>query len=100
MSYNLKLLKRAERDIGEILEYKADFYAGTADRFISELEKVLDRIAENPFVYQVYENNPRYRRAVVGDYLLFYRVFEKTRQARVYRVLHSKRDINQLFIAK
>ena len=90
-----KLLKLAERDLEKILEYKAKFYAGTAGRFIDELEKVLDDIAEFPLMYQAYENNPRYRRAIVNEYLLFYRVFEKSQSVRVYRILHGKRDLGK-----
>ena len=91
----MAFLKRAEKDLDEILSYKAKFYAGTADRFLDELEAVLDNIAGNPHVYQVYIHNDRYRRAVVMDHLLFYRVHEKPHTVKVYRVLHGKRDIEK-----
>jgi plasmid stabilization system protein ParE len=38
--------------------------------------------------------NPKYRRAVIEyDYLIFYQVEESTGRAKVFRVLHGKRDI-------
>ena len=91
-----KLLKLAERDLEEILEHKSQFYPGTAGRFIDALEKVLDNITEHPLMYQVYENNPHYRRAIVDEYLLFYRVFDDSKKTRVYRILHGKRDLTKL----
>ena len=88
-----KLLKLAERDLDEILEYKSLFYPGTAGRFIEDFEDVLDNITTFPFMYPVYENNPRYRRVVINEYLLFYRVLDDKQSVRVYRILHGKRDI-------
>ena len=91
-----KLLKLAERDLEGILEYKSMLYPGTAGRFIDELEEVLDNIAEFPLMYPVYENNPRYRRAIVNEYLLFYQVVDKKPKVRVCRILHGKRDLIKL----
>jgi plasmid stabilization system protein ParE len=98
MDYKIpKLLKRAENDLDEILTRKAELYAGTADRFIIELEKRLDNIAANPYMYQSYINNHRYRRAVLDEYLLFYRIIEETQEIKIYRVLHSKKDLRKYF---
>ena len=91
-----KLLKLAERDLEGILEYKSLLYPGTAGRFIDDLEEVLENIAQFPLMYPVYENNPRYRRAIVNEYLLFYRVVDKKPKIRIYRILHSKRDLVKL----
>ena len=96
MAYDISILKRATNDLDEILNNMATQYPGTASRFISELERVLTNIAENPKLYQVYTNNTQYHRAVIGDYLLFYRIFEESNSVRVYRVLHGKRDIKAL----
>ena len=90
-----KLLKLAERDVEDILEHKAMYYPGTTGRFIDDMEKVLDNISQYPLMYPVYENNPRYRRATINEYLLFYRVFNDSRNVRVYRILHSKRDLTK-----
>ena len=94
MDYKLIILKQAEKDLDEILDYKSKFYAGTADRFMDELEKRFDNIAGNPYICQKYIHDNRYLRAVVMDYLLFYRVIDKTHTVKVYRILHGKRNID------
>ena len=91
-----KLLKLAERDIEGILEYKSMHYPGTAGRFIDAIEEVLNNIAQFPLMYPVYENNPRYRRAIVNEYILFYRVVDTKPKVRIYRILHCKRDLIEL----
>ena len=96
MAYSVKILKRATNDLDEILNNMATQYPGTASRFINDLERVLANIAENPKLYQVYSSNPQYHRAIISDYLLFYRIFEESKNVRVYRVLHGKRDIKTL----
>ena len=95
MTHSIIFLKQAEKDLDEIVTYKAGFYARTADRFLDELDAVLNNIAGNPNIYQIYIHDDRYRRAVVTDYLLFYKVCEKTHTVKVYRVLHGKRDIEK-----
>ncbi|MCL1820611.1 MAG: type II toxin-antitoxin system RelE/ParE family toxin [Oscillospiraceae bacterium] len=95
MDYNIIFLERAENDLDEVLSYKSKFYAGTADRFMDELEAVLNRISKNPRVYQVYVYDGSYRRAVVMDYLLFYRICDDSHTVKIYRVLHGKRDIKE-----
>ncbi|MCL2081292.1 MAG: type II toxin-antitoxin system RelE/ParE family toxin [Oscillospiraceae bacterium] len=95
MGYDVFILKRAEKDLEEILTYKAGFYAGTAGRFIDELENVLEFVSGNPYVYRTYAQDARYRRAVVEDYLLFYKVYENPRAVKIYRVLHGKRQIEK-----
>ncbi len=98
MVYKLSLLKRAELDLEEILAYKAQYYAGTADAFLTALEKTLNGISGNPLMYPAYDNNPRYRRAVVEDYLLFYRVEKEASVVQVYRILHGRRDLRKFLM--
>jgi len=95
VAYKLIFLKRAEKDLDNISKYKAGFYPGTAIRFVDEVDRYRDIIEENPYAFPVYQYNPRYRRAVIMDYLLFYKVFDKSRKVKVYRVLHGKRDIEK-----
>ena len=95
MDYKVVMLNKAERDLCEILDYKTQFYPGTADRFIDEFKKKRESIAENPYMYQVYIHNKKYRRAIVLDYLMFYRVFDQSNIVRIYRILNGKIDLNK-----
>ncbi|GHV07748.1 hypothetical protein FACS189485_18480 [Spirochaetia bacterium] len=91
--YELKLLKRAAADIENICRYLSQFYPGTAGRFLDALEQSLDGLTQNPYMYAAYERNKTYHRAIVQDYLVFYKIFKSSKAIRVYRVLHGKRNI-------
>jgi addiction module RelE/StbE family toxin len=93
MIYEVKLLKRAVEDIDTICRYLAQFYPGTAGRFLDNLEQAMDGLAHNPYMYAGYEHNKLYRRMIVQDYLVFYRIFKTGKTVRIYRVLHGKRNI-------
>jgi plasmid stabilization system protein ParE len=93
MAYEVTLLKRSRIDIDEICQYKSQFYPGTVDRFLDELEKGLDSIADNPFICPEYYGNKKYHRMLVQDYLVLYQIFKTAKTVRVYRILHGKRDI-------
>ena len=99
MAYEAALLPLALSDIDEICLYYAQFYPGTAQRFLDELERGFDALAENPFMYQVSDINKSYRRFIVRDYLVFYKINEEKTQVNVYRVLHGKRDIEKTLLS-
>ncbi|GHV63033.1 hypothetical protein AGMMS49587_11720 [Spirochaetia bacterium] len=93
MVYELKLLKRAATDIEDICRYLSQFYPGTAGRFLDALEQSLDGLTQNPYMYAEYEGNKAYHRAIVQDYLVFYKIFKTSKTIRIYRILHGKRNI-------
>jgi plasmid stabilization system protein ParE len=85
----------AERDLCEIEEYLSQFYASTARSFFEQLKKKVLLLEDMPYMCPEYENDPYFRRMVVGDYLLFYSVEERRHLIIVHRIFHSKRDISQ-----
>jgi addiction module RelE/StbE family toxin len=95
MVYEVKLLRRAAKDIEEICQYLSQFYPGTPGRFLDELEKTLGGLAQNPYMSAEYERNKTYRRLIVQDYLVFYKIFKPGKMVKIYRVLHGKRDIGE-----
>jgi plasmid stabilization system protein ParE len=68
MTYEIKLLKKAVEDIDDICRYLAQFYPGTAGRFLDKLEKEMDNLGENPYLCQKYTEDVKYRRMVIQDY--------------------------------
>jgi plasmid stabilization system protein ParE len=76
MKYRIELVGSSRTDLLEIKKYLSQFYPGTVKRFAIEFNKHKKMILENPYMYQVYEPAPQYRRAIVGDYLVFYKVFD------------------------
>jgi addiction module RelE/StbE family toxin len=95
MVYEVKLLRKAAKDIEEICQYLSQFYPGTPGRFLDELEKTLDGLAQNPYMSVEYEGNKAYRRLIVQDYLVFYKIAKPGRVVKIYRVLHGKRNTGE-----
>jgi plasmid stabilization system protein ParE len=93
MAYEIQLLDRAVEDIDAISGYLAQSYPGTAGRFLDGLERSLDGLAQNPYMYAEYEHNRAYRRMLVQDYLVFYKIFKARKIVHIYRILHGKRNI-------
>jgi plasmid stabilization system protein ParE len=93
MDYEIKLLRRAIRDLDDVCAYLSGFYPGTVGRFLEALEQSLDAVAHNPSMYAEYNANKQYRRMIVHNYLVFYRIFETSEMIRVYRILHGRLDL-------
>jgi len=94
VAYDVKLLGIAENDIDEICEYLSQFYPSTPGKFLDALDKDLENVSRNPYMYPIYEYNKKYRRIVTNDYLVFYKIDEETNFVRVYRILHGKQNIS------
>ena len=91
------ILNLARDDLKEISEYLSAFGDNPPKKFRKSFESFCLRVAKMPYIYAQYESDQRYRRAVIEyDYLVFYKVEESSGQARIYRVLHGKRDILSL----
>lgn len=46
-------------------------------------------------MHEIYQEDTFFRRAVVENYLIFYNVGETEKIVRIYRILHSSRDLKQ-----
>ena len=83
-------------DIDEILNHIAEFDVEAANKFIRELMKKFHLLGENPSI-GVVKNN-----LIIGlrlfpykNYNIFY--FQTEFGVEIYRVLHSSRDVIQIF---
>ena len=96
MKYKIQYSHFAEDDVREIKKYLSQFYPSTKNNFLDELKRRIDFIRTNPSSYEVCDSNPAYRKMLVLEYVVFYRVDEDEKIVllyRLYRVLHGKRDV-------
>ena len=93
MKYKIHYSVFAKQDVKEIKSYLAQFYPGTPQKFIEELKKCIEFIKNNPKLYEVYDNNPTYRKMVILDYIAFHQINESEKSVPLYRILHGKKDI-------
>ena len=91
--FQLIYLPETVSDRAIIKAYLSQFYVGTSKRFFALLKKKIARLKEFPYSCPVFEDDPDYRKLVVGDYLVFYMVKEKKRTVEIHRIFHGSQDI-------
>jgi plasmid stabilization system protein ParE len=94
MSCRITFLEDAERDLDIIEEYLSQYFVETVRNFFEKLMKQVLFLENTPYMCPEYEDDPFFRRMVVGDYLLFYSVNEKRNLVIIHRIFHSSREIS------
>jgi len=92
MKYKINTLNSAFLDIKEIKQYLKQFYPSTVKRFVESYKQQTIRLKNNPYICERFIDDPDYRRLVMGDYLVFYKVYEEKKMIEIHRVLHGARD--------
>jgi plasmid stabilization system protein ParE len=97
MRYNIFVLLLANSDLREIYESLYDYGDNPPKKFRESFDKFIEDVSNMPYRFPEYERSPKYRKAALAyDYLIFYRVDEKNKTVKLYRVLHGKRNIENL----
>lgn len=102
MSYKLVVTKPAENDLADILQYiSKDLSAPkAASDFLDEVLKFYDNISENPLMYALCDNdrlkNKKYRKAIIKNYIMFYRADEENNTVYIMRFIYGRRDYIRL----
>ena len=81
----------AERELAEAVNWYEERSSGLGGKLFTAADVVMSRIGRGPKLYAVWQQNKRYRRAIIRDfpYAIFYRVYE-TRTV-VMAVAHTSR---------
>ena len=93
MKYRAKYLVTAKEDREAIKAYLDQFSTKAAARVFAKIKRNIEYAKSNPYIYEVYERRPDFRRIVVEDYLVFYQVNEKERLIEIHHILHGMIDI-------
>ena len=96
------ILKLARDDLKEIHNRLVEFGYTPPKKFRDSFTTFCTNITGMPFMYPEYDLNSKYRKAVIEyDYLVFYQIekINNKDRAKIYRVLHGKRDILPLLDA-
>lgn len=92
MGYDVKYLDTAKNDFKEIKatlsSYSHEFMAKTINAILDSIEY----LKENPLMYEAYRKDKRYRRIPIEEYIVFYRVKERTKQVEIMRILYGRRN--------
>ena len=93
MKYTLRFSLLAKQDKQDIKTYLSKFYPGTPHRFTASLKGHIANLKENPYIYPEYPENNTYRRMLVGNYVVFYKVDDAKNQIDIYRILRASWDL-------
>jgi toxin ParE1/3/4 len=98
MKRSVRVLRRAQNDLIEILNYVRRDRPNGADRLISKLFDAiesLEQLADRGMVPRDERlRSLGYRVLIEGEYLVFYKVLRT--QVRIYRVVHGRRRYRHL----
>jgi addiction module RelE/StbE family toxin len=92
VGYEVIMQKRAIKDFDDIIFYLSLFYPSTPEKFVAKFEQGVNVIAETPYLFPLYGLG-QYRRFIVNDYLVFYKVFETQQLVKICRIIHGSRNI-------
>jgi len=95
MKYKVKYLDTVRHDREAIKKYMSQYSSTAAKRLFERVKAKVERVKENPHMYEVYWRRPQFRRIVVGDYVVFYRIVESENVVEVHHILHGMMDIEQ-----
>lgn len=92
----LEFSRFVERDLEAIADFIAADNPPRAVTFIRQIRDAILQIGKQPLIYQLRpEIGAAARLAVVGHYIILFRVVAKT--VRIERVVYGGRDLPQLF---
>ena len=89
MNYEVDYLPDAAQDLEEISAYLSQFYESTFPNFLSALKKQIESLKMMPHIGMMHRS---FRRLVVSDYLVFYKVDDANRLVTICAILHGARD--------
>ena len=96
--YKLTITELAHTDLDEIISYMMMELAApqTASDFADAVASCYDRIRQNPMSCELSRNqhlrNEGFRRTVIKNYIMLYKVFPKRKEVVVYRFFYGRRD--------
>ena len=96
--YNLEVSDHAEQDLEHIVLYITEKLAApkAATAFLDAVSDCYENIETNPYIYEncrdIKLNKEGYRRAVIKNYILVYKVSEETQTVIVHRFFYGRQD--------
>jgi plasmid stabilization system protein ParE len=96
MIYRITIQPEAKDELAFAYDWYEKEREGLGERLLLEVREYLDRIAQNPYLYQLDPLSPDYRRAVlrIFPYIILYSVQEQ--DIVVARIRHGQRSRERL----
>lgn len=98
MKYDIVVTNPAQEDLEEILNYiSVDLSAPkSAIEMLNKIKSIFENLSINPLMYPLCNIDnlkaKNYRKAVINNYLMFYRVDDKNETIYIMRFIYGRRD--------
>lgn len=98
MKYDVVVTNPAQDDLEEILNYiSVDLSAPkSAIEMLNKIKSIFENLSINPLMYPLCNIDnlkaKNYRKAVINNYLMFYRVDDKNETIYIMRFIYGRRD--------
>lgn len=98
MKYDIVVTNLAQDDLEEILNYiSVDLSAPkSAIEMLNKIKSIFENLSINPLMYPLCNIDnlkaKNYRKAVINNYLMFYRVDDKNETIYIMRFIYGRRD--------
>ena len=90
MAYRIKKLKSFDKSAFEADSNLYALSSKASDKYFEDYNRKIELIKENPFIFQVFEDDPYFRSApLVYGYRLFYHVDEQNTTIILHRIIHG-----------
>ena len=96
--YNVEVSKRAEDDLDNIITYISQNLSApkAASDFADKIYDCYDNLENNPYIYSACNdsrlNKEGYRRALVKNYLVVFKIHEDNKAVHVHAIFHGSQD--------
>jgi len=96
--YNLDITDNAEQDLEHIITYMIDKLSApvAATTFADAVNDCYENLEANPYIYESCRDfklkNEGYRRAVIKNYILVYKIYEEKKTVVVHRFFYGRQD--------
>jgi len=93
VTYTIKLLKEAEKDLSSACEWYEEKQLGLGKKLRLEVDAHLTRIRKNPYLFQVrFAEVFRFAPLKVFPYLVVYKIKENDKEVIVNAIFHCSRN--------
>lgn len=92
MKYKAVFSQESREDAKSIQLYLRQFSQNAPSRFKDTLRDKINKVKENPHMYEPYRYQPKYHSIPIEKYLLFNEVDDKQKIIYVFRILHGAQD--------
>ena len=90
----IKKLSSFDKSVFDADSYLFALSPNAADKFYEDYKIKVDLIRENPYIYQVFIDDPYFRSApLVYGYRLFYHYDEQNNEVVLHRIIHGAMDL-------